>query len=409
LSKKESFLDVNLLSNFENPKLDKLMYKIILLIDFTEDYGKSLLKGVTKYSKENGPWMFCRMPLQYREDLSMDNIIQFAKDWKADGIIAQFYNHANIKKLVETKIPVIVEDFKERFDEFPNITGGYFEAGQMGAKYFINKGYKNFAFYGFDNIVWSRERAEGFEDSVKKHGEKVHFFNPKKMESRELWYYKPSALSKWLTKLPKPIAIMACDDERAQNITEACKHSKIKIPEEVAVLGVDNDELTCNLSDPPLSSIGLDTEQGGYEAAKLMRQLIENKYQEYYDIIVRPNTIITRQSTDICATTDKQIAKALNFIHQNIENNINVEDVLKETSISRRALEKRFLEVTDSAIYKYICHLRIRKFSDRLLESEKSIYEIAIELGYNDNKNLSRLFKQINGCTPLQYRKAKAK
>lgn len=409
LKKNVSFLDDNLLSNFEESKLTKSMYKIILLIDFTEDYGKSLLKGVTKYSKENGPWMFCRMPLQYREDLSMDNIIQFAKDWKADGIIAQFYNHADIKKLQETKIPVIVEDFKERFEEFPNITGGYFEAGQMGAKYFINKGYKNFAFYGFDNIVWSRERAEGFEDSVKKHGEKVHFFSPKKIASRELWYYKPSALSKWLTKLPKPIAIMACDDERAQNITEACKHSKIKIPEEVAVLGVDNDELTCNLSDPPLSSISLDTEQGGYEAAKLMCQLIENKNFERHDIIVRPTTIITRQSTDICATTDHQIAKALNFIHQNIENNINVEDVLKKVSISRRALEKRFLEVTGSAIYKYICQLRIRKFSDKLLESEKSIYEIAIELGYNDNKNLSRLFKQIHGSTPLQYRKAKAK
>jgi LacI family transcriptional regulator len=381
------------------------MYKIILLIDFTEDYGKSLLKGITKYSKENGPWLFCRMPMHYRENLSMDNIIKFAKDWKADGIIAQFYNHADIKKLVDTKIPVIVEDFKERFEEFPNITGGYFEAGQMGAKYFINKGYKNFAFYGFDNIVWSRERAEGFEDSVRKHGEKVHFFSPKKIASRELWYYKPSALSKWLTSLPKPVAIMACDDERAQNITEACKQSKIKIPEEVAVLGVDNDELTCNLSDPPLSSIGLGVEQGGYEAAKLMQLMLENKDQEIYDIIVKPTTIITRQSTDICATTDSQIAKALNFIHQNIENNINVEDVLKNVSISRRALEKRFIEVTDSAIYKYICQLRIRKFSDKLLESDKSIYEIAIELGYNDNKNLSRLFKQINGCTPQQYRK----
>ena len=158
-----------------------------------------------------------------------------------------------------------------------------------------------------------------------------------------------------------------------------------------------------------MSSIGLDTEQGGYEAAKLMRQLIEHKDQKPYDIIVNATTIITRQSTDICATTDKQIAKALNFIHQNIENNINVEDVLKTVSISRRALEKRFLEVTDSAVYKYICLLRIRKFSDRILESEKSIYEIAIELGYNDNKNLSRLFKQIHGCTPLQYRKANAK
>lgn len=385
------------------------MYKIILLIDFTEDYGKSLLKGITKYSKENGPWMFCRMPMHYRENLSMDNIIEFAKDWKADGIIAQFYNHADIKKLVDTKIPVIVEDFKERFEEFPNITGGYFEAGQMGAKYFINKGYKNFAFYGFDNIVWSRERAEGFEDLVKKHGEKVHFFSPKKIATRELWFYKPSALSKWLTSLPKPVAIMACDDERAQNITEACKHSKIKIPEEVAVLGVDNDDLTCNLSDPPLSSIALDTVQGGYEAAKLMQLLIENKDQKKYDIIVNPTTIITRQSTDICATTDKQIAKALNFIHQNVENNINVEDVLKKVSISRRALEKRFLEVTGSAIYKYICQLRIRKFSDKILESDKSIYEIAIETGFNDNKNISRLFKQVNGCTPLQYRKANTK
>lgn len=384
------------------------MYKIILLIDFTEDYGKSLLKGVTKYSKEMGPWLFCRMPLLYREDLSMDNIVKFAKDWKADGIIAQFYNNSNINKLIAAKIPIIVEDFKERFKEFPNITGGYFETGQMGAKYFINKGYKNFAFYGFDNIVWSRERAEGFEDSIKKHGEKVHFFSPKKIENRELWFYKPSALSKWLTSLPKPIAIMACDDERAQNITEACKHSKIKIPEEVAVLGVDNDEITCNLSDPPLSSISLDTEQGGYEAAKLMHQLIEHTDQEPHDIIVNATTIITRQSTDICATTDKQIAKALNFIHQNISNNINVEDVLKTVSISRRALEKRFLDVTGSAVYKYICQLRIRKFSDRLLESEKSIYEIAIEIGFNDNKNISRLFKQIHGCTPLQYRKSKA-
>lgn len=407
--KNSSFLDETLLSNFGEQKLTKSMYKIILLIDFTEDYGKSLLKGITQYSKENGPWLFCRMPMHYRENLSMDHIIKFAKDWKADGIIAQFYNHADIKKLVETKIPVIVEDFKERFTEFPNITGGYFEAGQMGAKYFINKGYKNFAFYGFDNIVWSRERAEGFEDSVIKHGEKVYFFSPKKIASRELWFYKPSALSKWLTSLPKPIAIMACDDERAQNITEACKYSKIKIPEEVAVLGVDNDELTCNLSDPPLSSIGLDIKQGGYEAAKLMQLMIENKNQEIYDIVVKPTTIITRQSTDICATTDQQIAKALNYIHQNIENNINVEDVLKTVSISRRALEKRFLEVTGSAVYKYICHLRIRKFSDKLLESDKSIYEIALEIGYNDNKNLSRLFKQIHGCTPLQYRKAKTK
>ena len=381
------------------------MYKIILLIDFTEDYGKSLLKGVTRYSKENGPWLFCRMPQVYREDLSLDSLINFAKEWKADGIIAQLYNNADIQKLVETKIPVIAEDFKEHFEEFPNISGNYFETGEMGAKYFINKGYKNFGFYGFNNIVWSRERGEGFDSYIKKQGGKVHFFNPKKISSRELWYYKPSALSKWLTSLPKPIAIMACDDERAQNIIDASRLAKIRIPDEISVLGVDNDELTCNLTDPPLSSIGLAVEQGGFDAAKLMHFMIENKVQNPYDIIVKSTSVITRQSTDICASTDKQIVMALNFIHQNIENNINVIDVLKKVSISRRALEKRFLEVTGSAVYKYICNLRIQKFSTKLLESEKSINEIAIEVGFSDNKNLSRLFKQINGCTPLQYRK----
>ena len=385
------------------------MYKIILLIDFTEDYGKSLLKGVTRYSKENGPWLFCRMPQHYREDLSLDNLINFAKEWKADGIIAQLYNHADIQKLVETKIPVIAEDFKEHFEEFPNISGNYFETGEMGAKYFINKGYKNFGFYGFNNIVWSRERGEGFDSYIKKQGGKVHFFNPKKISSRELWYYKPSALSNWLTSLPKPIAIMACDDERAQNIIDASRLAKIRIPDEISVLGVDNDELTCNLTDPPLSSIGLAVEQGGFDAAKLMHFMIENKVKNPYDIIVKATTIFTRQSTDICASTDKQIVMALNFIHQNIENNINVIDVLKKVSISRRALEKRFLEVTGSAVYKYICNLRIKKFSDKLLESEKTINEIAIEVGFSDNKNLSRLFKQINGCTPLQYRKNNTK
>jgi LacI family transcriptional regulator len=121
----------------------------------------------------------------------------------------------------------------------------------------------------------------------------VHHFDQDKAPSRELWYYKPSVLSQWLQSLPKPVAIMACDDERGQHITEACKHAHIQIPEEIAVLGVDNDEMTCNLSDPPLSSIGLDTEKGGYEAARLMDQLINKQVQKPYDIVVKPIQVIT--------------------------------------------------------------------------------------------------------------------
>ncbi|NOU46333.1 MAG: DNA-binding transcriptional regulator [Bacteroidales bacterium] len=381
------------------------MHKIILLFDISEEYGKNLLKGITRYSKEHGPWVFCRMPLHYRETLGMDRVLEFAKEWEANGIIAQLYNSSDIRKILDAGIPIIAEDFKERFSDIPNITGGYFETGRMGAEYFLNKGFKNFAFYGFRNIVWSRERAEGFEEFVTEHGYTVHSYEHEETPSRELWHYMPSALSQWLKSIPKPIAIMACDDERGNHITEACKHAGIQIPEEIAVLGVDNDELTCNLSDPPLSSINLDIEHGGYETARLMDLLILNKQTGRYDIIVKPTHVITRQSTDICATTDKYIAAALKYIHLNIDNNINVKDVLKKVPLSRRALEIRFFEVTGSAVYKYICNLRIQKFTNKLLETDKSIAEIAIESGFSESKNLSRLFKQIKGTTPLKYRR----
>jgi LacI family transcriptional regulator len=380
------------------------MYKIILLIDFAEEYSKSLLKGIAQYSKANGPWVFCRMPLFQRETIGLEGILDWAKEWGADGIIGQFYNEEGIEKFTAAGIPVIAQDFKERFKVIPNITGAHKEAGEIGADYFLKKGFKNFAFYGFKDIVWSRERAEGFEERVAKAGHKVHYFERVMDRSSEIWYYKPSALSQWLKSLPKPIALMACDDNQGQHITEACRHSNIRIPEEVAVLGVDNDEMVCEFSDPPLSSIGQDAEKGGYDAAKLLHEMIKNGTTEFYDIIVRPTQIVTRQSTDIYATNDVLISTSLKYIHQNIEKNLQVNDIVKQVPLSRRALEKRFLDITGYPIYKYIFNLRIEKMCNKLLETNLTVFEIALDMGLSDSKNIARQFKQIKGCTPIEYR-----
>ena len=251
------------------------MIKIILLSDFAEEYQKDLLRGITRYSKDFGAWIFCRMPPYYRETMGIDGILEWAKEWGADGIIGQFYNDEEVRKFTKAKIPVIAQDFKERFTDIPNITGAYRETGRLGAEYFLKKGFKNFAFYGFNNIVWSRERAEGFEACIQEAGYPVHYYEHKDNRSVDLWYYKPSELSDWLKLLPKPVALMTCDDNQGHYVTEAARHAGIRIPDEVAVLGVDNDEMICDLSDPPLSSVQLDTEKGGYEAARLMEQMIE--------------------------------------------------------------------------------------------------------------------------------------
>ncbi|AKD54400.1 AraC family transcriptional regulator [Spirosoma radiotolerans] len=383
------------------------MHKIILLIDFAEDYSKSLLKGITKYSREHGPWIFCRMPLFHRETMGIDGILNWALEWEADGIIGQLYNDENIGKIVQAGIPLIAQDFKERFTEIPNITGAHHETGAIAADYFLKKGFKNFAFYGFSDIVWSRERAEGFEESISRAGYEVHYFenrNAARANESELWYYKPSSLSQWLLSLPRPVAIMACDDRLGQHITEACRHSGIRIPEEVAVLGVDNDEMICELSDPPLSSIAQDAEKGGYDAARLLDRMIRKETASFYDIIVKPTQVITRQSTDIYATHDDFIAASLKYIHQNIDKNLQVDALVKQVPLSRRSLEMRFQHEIGYPIYKYIQNLRIEKFSKKLLETDLTVFEIALELGLNDSKNIARQFRQVKGCTPLEYR-----
>lgn len=345
------------------------------------------------------------MPAYYRDTIGIDGILVWAKEWKADGIIGQFYNTEEVGKFTRAGIPVIAQDFKERFSEIPNITGAYRETGRMGAEYFLEKGFRNFAFYGFRNIVWSRERAEGFTQRVKEAGYTVHLYERTDSRAVDLWHYKPSTLSRWLKSLPKPVALMTCDDNLGNHITEASRHNKIKIPDEIAVLGVDNDEMLCELSDPPLSSIKLDTEKSGYEAARLMHRMIKEKKTKAEDVIVQPTQVVSRVSTDIFASTDKYIVNALKYIHENLDKNLKVTQVLKEVPMSRRSLEKRFAMTTGYPVYEYIYNKRIEKFAEKLLETDMTIFEIALDLGLSDSKNIARQFKQLKGLTPLAYRK----
>jgi LacI family transcriptional regulator len=381
------------------------MIKIILLSDFAEEYNKNLLRGITRYSKDHGPWTFCKMPTYYRETIGIDGILKWAKEWEANGIIGQFYNNEEVEKFTKANIPVIAQDFKERFTDIPNITGAYNETGRLGANYFLKKGFKNFAFYGFGNIVWSRERAQGFEERIQEAGFNVHYYEHKDPNAIDLWYYKPSALSEWLRALPKPIALMTCDDNQGLHIAEAAKHAGIRIPDEVAVLGVDNDGMICDLSDTPLSSIELDAEKGGYEAARLMEQMIAEKTCCGPDVVVKATQVVTRHSTDIFASKDKYIVSALKYIHGNLDKNLKVDQVLKEVPLSRRSLEKRFILTTGYPVYEYIYNQRIEKFTQLLLETEMTIFEIALDLGLSDSKNIARQFKQVKGLTPMEYRK----
>jgi LacI family transcriptional regulator len=381
--------------------------KVLLLVDFSEEYGRGLLNGIAKYSRLFGPWNFCRIPLVYRNKSEVNSIISWAREWGTDGIIAQIQNENIYRQLLQLKKPLIAQDAVERFPQIPNITGSYFETGKMAAAYFIEKGFKNFAFYGFENIVWSRERCQGYCEKVESAGYKVHIYQHQKEETPPLWSYKESSLSDWLKALPKPIAIMTCDDNQGQHVTEACKAVGISVPEQISVLGVDNDLSICNLSDPPLSSISLNTEKGGFEAAHILSKMMLEKDGHYKDIYVEPLKIIARRSTDFLAVDDKEISKALHFIYYHYKENIGVEQVVNATALSRRVLEKRFQSVLKRSILDEINALRIEHVKQLLIETELSVTEISSICGYTDIKNLSRYFRKHQNIKPLEFRKQK--
>ena len=381
------------------------MVRLILLTDFTEAFAHNLLRGILEYSKGREPWVVCRMPPSYKQSYGIPGVLEWAKKWQADAIIAQFNDNDEVELFRENGIVALAQDFQSRFSVIPNITSRYELTGQMAADFFLQKGFRNFAFYGYKDVVWSEERYMGFRNRIMEKGLGDNFFEYKNQPLENLWYYESEPLADWIKSLPHPVALMACDDTRGNKIMEMCQVLGINIPEEIAVLGVENDEIICNLSEPPLSSVSLNIVKGGYEAARLIERLIHNEATSCEDVIIQPITIVNRLSTDIYATDNPAILAALKYIHQNLANKINVEDIVKQVPLSRRLLEIRFRQVTGQSIYQYISDLRMERFSQLLLASTEPIADLAMQVGLADSKNLARQFKLWKGCTPVEYRK----
>jgi LacI family transcriptional regulator len=274
----------------------------------------------------------------------------------------------------------------------------------MASEHFIEKGLKCFAFCGFDNFDWSNERKLYFSHFNSECGYKTYVYSsPKSMRTYD-WEKEQRHVSEWIKTLPKPVGILACNDDRGQHILEVCKLRGVKVPEEVAVIGVDNDPMICEIGDPPLTSIALNVESGGYEAAKLLDQLINGKKMKGQLITVTASHIVQRQSSDILAVNDHEVAAAIRFIKENAKNKILVKDVVKTTGIGRRTLEQRFRKTIHRSIYDEIRKVRVEWITKLLMETNLPISQITAHFNFTDVEHISRYFKKEKGIGLRQFR-----
>lgn len=378
------------------------MIKILLLIDHSSEFSRRLLSGLIQYSKDYGPWIFHRLPSYYKTLYGKEGIVEWAKEWKADAIIAQ-WGQDGTDLLEKLNIPVILQNFKDRSSHFSNLTGNYIGTGEMAAHYFTQKRFKNFAFYGNKGVVWSRERAEGYRREVESIGGNYYYFETENL-NEEQWSKSHIQFEEWLISLPKPIALFACDDSFALQVSELCKINNINIPNEIALLGVDNDELLCNLSDPPISSIVLDLEKGGYETARLIHKLINKERKDPFNIIINPIRIERRLSTEKYDIGNKYILEVVKYIEDNFTINISIDSLTHIVPLSRRNLELKFKHELGISIYQFILNYRVEQLAFLLLTTNRPLFDIAFEVGLNDSKNVSRIFKKFKNYTPIEYR-----
>ena len=385
------------------------MIRLLIISDFTESFSHKLLAGIVDYSRRKEQWIVRRMPPSYKAQIGIHGLLRLSKEWDIDAILGQFEPTDDLSILTNNGIVVVAQDFKQRFTTVPNVTGDYIGTGKMAARFFIDRGFKNFGFFGFNDVCWSDERCDGFRREVEAAGFGSSFYAYRMQEIDMVWYYQRNRLREWLQSIPKPIAIMACDDNQGENLIEACHSIGVKIPSEVSVMGVDNDETLCSLGSTTLSSIQVDIEEGGRQTAALLERLVTDPSAPAEDVVLQPMKIVNRMSTAAFATQDQQILRAILFIHRNVRKKISVADVTAEAALSRRLLERRFKDVTGKTLYEYITELKLKDFAEQLVETDEQVMTIALSMGENDTKSISRRFKQLYGCTPLQWRENQRK
>ncbi len=378
------------------------MKKIVLLVETSREFGRQLICGVARYARINGPWSF------YREPIGLKSSIPRLTEWKPDGIIMR--DSLVKKELIDLKLPTISVVHDSKYPNYlPVVVTDAITIAKLASEHLLSKGIKNFAFCGFDNFIWSNERKRNFTNYIEESGYKVHLYNQRSNKKVYNWEKEQTQVKEWVKSLPKPVGIMACNDDRGQHILEICKLLNLKVPEEVAVIGVDNDPMICELGDPPLTSIALNVEPAGYAAAKLLGQLMDGEEMKGQQILVSATHVVQRQSTDLMAVDDVEVAKAISYIKQNAKNKILVADVVKQTNLARRSLEIRFRKVLHRSINREIRRTRVDWIIKLLIETDLPISEITSLFSFTDIEHISRYFKAETGMGLKEFRKLRTR
>lgn len=383
--------------------------RVALLIETARGYGRAVLRGIARYSRLHGPWNFLLTPGDFVQTLPK------TPDWHGDGVIARTLDGAMAERLAAMGVPVVFLDFPVDSIETTaklssdgrcvDLTSDSVGAAKMAAEYLLEKKLRNFAYAGYPFQRWSIAREAAFADAIREAGFTPNVYRPPLRFGRPLcWEKEEQFLCEWLKSLPKPVGVMACNDQRGREILDACESVGIRAPEQLAVIGVDADDLLCELCSPPLTSVALNAEKGGFMAAMALDAMMHGRTPDERHILVEPMNVVERRSTNIVLVEDEDVAEALRLIHTGRLETLTVERIAREIPVSRRQLEVKFRKFHGRTMLEELQLVRIERAKQMLRETDASMDRVAQTVGFSATSYFLQTFRKHVGSSPSKYR-----
>lgn len=384
------------------PAASTAIREVAVLVETDTSWGRSVIRGIADYAQRHGTW---NLLIDLREVSAQRWALPEA--WHGDGIIARISSPLLVDDIVRRGLPTVNVD--DLFEDLPGVAAVVTDErvrARMALEHFTERGFSQFAYFAPPSQEYSKNRGQQFVEAVRDAGMDVWEYRPGYATGRRISRDEQfKRVRRWLGQLPRPIAILAADALRGRQLAEVCRSAAIHVPDEVAILAGDADDLLCNVCSPPLSSITVASQRIGHDAAATLHAMLEGAPTPPRPLQIAPLGVISRQSTDVLAIEDPMIVRALRFIQQHATQGIVVDDVLQQVPISRRYLELQFRRLLGRLPAEEIRRIRLDRGRELLAQGELSVEEIASACGYAGATQFGVAFRKRFGVTPLAYRK----
>ncbi|HEY3320298.1 MAG TPA: DNA-binding transcriptional regulator [Planctomycetota bacterium] len=361
-------------------------------------YG--ILRGVCRFAHGHGRWN-----LRFSEN-SPGGLTRFIKQFQPEGIVAHV-SSPEVRSILKRSGAKVVNVSSYMSDPgFPSVVMDNLAIGRLAATHLLDSGFRRTGFIGYPHVNFSELRRQGFVEQLQAHGQTPQNYPPVENVIGEMAYTAADKeLCRWLRALVKPAGIFCCNDGLASCIADTCRAIGFRVPDDVALIGADNSEIVCELSNPQLSSVRIPRERVGFLAGEMLHHLMDGKPEPAEFMLLPPDGIALRRSSEILAVDDEDLVQALSYIREHAHESIGVEQVLAEVPISRRLLEQKFRDILGKSPLQEIQRVHIERAKQILYDTDHSLALIARQSGFNSTERLSVVFRQVVGMTPGQFRR----